>query len=156
MSGSGFGSQGFGSSPYGIGVPSVGNPPGGAVLRDPLTGTSSGSRRIDPVTRDYVLDDNGRTLGMSDVQQLVLMALQTVRNSSAMNGLGQSLGDIVVIGDNIERQIASIFENALAHLVARGLVQIISTTVTRLHPGAIKATVRWRDLTTSTEHTSEI
>lgn len=153
---SGYGSQPYGSSRYGIGTASQAPIPGGSVLRDPQTGASSGSRRIDPVTRDYVVDSSGRALGMNDVQQLVEIAIQTVKYSSAMNSLGQRLGDIDVIGDNIERQVRNVLEEAVAHLTSRNLVEIVSVVVTRLHPGAIRILFRWRDLTTGEEHPAEL
>ena len=153
---SGFGSQPYGSSRYGIGTPAIAPIPGGSLLRDPTTGASTGSRRIDPKTRDFVRDTNGRILGMNDVQQLVEMVVQTVRSSSAMRSLGQRLGDIDVIGDDIERQVRNVLVQALAHLTSRNIVEIVGVSVTRLHPGAIRTELRWRDLTSSQERTTEI
>ncbi len=149
---SGYGSQPYGSSPFGIGEAPHAVVPGGAVLRVPSTGASSGSRAVDPKTRDYILDANGRALGMNDVQQLVELAVQTTKNSSAMNSLGQRLGDITVIGDNIERQVRTLLEEALVHLTSTNIIAIVSVTVSRLHPGAIRGELRWRDLTTQHDH----
>jgi len=155
----GFGSQPYGSSPYGIGTPTTATSPGGAVLRHPEAATQTGSRRIDPVTRDYVTDENGRTLGMGDVQQLVAIAFATVKNSSAVQGLGQDLSSIESITDNVDRRVAEVIESALAHLTQRKLVELIGVTTTRLHSGALRINVRWRDLTSgpfSVEQKSEI
>lgn len=152
----GFGAQPFGGSPYGVGEPDTGEAPGGSVLRDPATGESTGSRRIDPVTRDYVLDENGRALGMSDVQQLVFIAVATLKGSSAMKALGQSISEIKVIDAGIERQIAAMLTTALAHLTGPKLIEIVSITVKKLHPGAVHTRLCWRDISAQTDHTLEI
>ncbi len=153
---SGFGNQPYGSSPYGIGTPITATAPGGAVLRETSTGSSLGSRLINAETRDYVVDENGRIVGMSDVQQLMQIALGTVKGSSAMLGLGHALATLDVITDNVERRVATIVDDAVLHLTSRKLVEILSVVTTRMHAGALHIVVRWRDLTTGLEQKSEI
>jgi hypothetical protein len=153
---SGFGSQPLGSTPYGLGTPASAPIPGGAVLRNPATNASTGSRRIDPKTGDYVLDDSGRILGMSDTQQLVFMAVLTVRGSSAMATLGHRLDDIETMGSSFEREVEATYQEALADLVARRLIEIVAIDVRRLHPGAAYIKVRWRDVESAEEHDLEI
>lgn len=146
----------LGLSPYGIGYPEGATVFTGAILTDPASNTSTGSRRIDPKTRDYVLDGSARASGMGDTQQLVLMAVSTARGSSAMLALGHRLDDIDTIGDDISRRVRSILEDALADLVARKLITIVAVVAQVLRPGAVYINLRWRDTTTQTEHKLEI
>lgn len=152
---SGFGSQAGGSTPYGIGTPATAPAPGGAVLHNPAANASTGSRRIDPKTRDYVIA-NGRILGMNDTQQLVLMAVLTVRGSSAMPALGHRLGDIETMGDDFDRAVRAAYEEALADLVARRLIEVVGIEIRRLHPGSAHIRIRWRDIESFEEHKLEI
>jgi hypothetical protein len=152
---SGFGSQPFGSSSFGIGTPALAPFPGGALLRDSATGVSTGSRRI--AGKDYVIDANGRIEGMNDLQQLVLIAVTTVLNSSAMPGLGQSLASISVIGNNFERRVADVLKKSLEHLTSRNLIAIVSIRVRRLKtPGAASIRLQWRDVATQKVYPLEI
>ena len=95
---SGFGSQPYGRSPYGIGTPALATPTGGSVLRDETTGISQGSRRLNPSTRDYDIDEYGRALGANNVRAMVELALSTDLGSSAMVELGHLLRTIDRIG----------------------------------------------------------
>jgi hypothetical protein len=148
---SGFGSQPFGSSPYGIGTPAVAPELGGSILRDEANGLSTGSRKIDPRTRDYVLDANGRILGMSDTKQLVLLAVSTDKGSSAMRELGQVLRSIDRITTNFSRRVDSTLRAAVQHLVNRRLIEVVGSEVQVLRSGVAFARFRWRDLTTGRE-----
>ena len=151
---SGFGSQPFGSSPYGIGTPSTAPEQGGKILRDLFTGETQGSRRIDPLTKDYVLDDFGRIVGMVDVQQLVLLAVSTDKGSSAVRQLGQDLKKIDRIGTNTVRRIDVTLRAAVQHLVDRDLIEVVDTKVTVVRPGVVLANLRWRDLNTGLVETT--
>lgn len=148
----GFASQNFGRSPYGIGQPADTDPNGGGPLRDQFTGQATGSRRIDPRSKDYLLNEWGRIRGMSDTQQLVLLAISTDRGSSAVRELGHELKKIDRITDNFERRVDSTLRTALEHLVQRGDIQVVSVTVERHSvPGRAFARVVWRDLVSQTE-----
>lgn len=143
---SGLGSQGFGSTPYGLGTPAVAPSQGGAIFRDASTGLSTGSRMIDPVTKDYVFDSNGRILGMPDVHQLVLLAVSTRKGSSAMRELGQELERIPRITANTARRVDSTLRASVQHLVDQGLITVTGTTV-ETGDARIRAVLLWRDLT---------
>ena len=147
----GFGSAPFGAFPYGIGTPSVAPELGGSVLRDETTGEITGSRKIDPVTKDYVLDDNGRILGMADTKQLVLLAVATDKGTSAMRSLGQDLRSIDRITSNFTRRVDVTLRAAVQHIVDRELIEVIGTEVQVLRPGVAFARLRWRDLSTGLE-----
>lgn len=144
----GFGSQPFGTSPYGIGVPATAAAPGGKVLRDPNTGQATGSRRIDPVTKDYVLDEHGRILGMSNTRQLVLMAVTTAKGSAAMRQLGHEIFRIGRVSPNFERRVDFELRRAVQHLVDRDLIEVVEVQVRLLKAGVALARLRWRDLST--------
>ncbi len=153
----GFGSSGFGSSPYGLGTPSDTDPNGGAILRNAFTAKSQGSRRINPYTRDYVLDAFGRIEGMDTVQQLVLLAVSTELGSSSMTELGHDLKSIDRITTNFERRVDSVLREALAQVIADRLVEVQGIKVTRLQPqGRAFIQLVWRDLTSGEEHLEEI
>jgi hypothetical protein len=149
---SGFGSQPNGSSPYGIGTPAVSSGTGGKLLRDTSTGRRMGSRRIDPFTKDYVLDENGRILGMNNTQQLVLMAVSTDKGSSAMRSLGQELRRIERITSNFARRVDTTLRACVQHIVDLGLIEVLGTRVEIVRPGVSKARLLWRDLESGVEN----
>lgn len=153
----GFSNQAYGQSPYGIGQPADDDPNGGGPLRDQFTGQTTGSRRIDPRSRDYVLSEFGRIRGMSDTQQLVLLAVSTERGSSAVRELGHQLRTIKLITANFERQVDSILRAALEHLVSRSMIEIKSILVERQPtPGRAYARVVWRDTATGRDDQTEV
>jgi hypothetical protein len=147
-----------GSSFAGWGVPATANAPGGVVFRDPYTGVSLTGRRIDPVTKQFVIDANGRALGMTTAQQGMYLALRTVRNSSAARGLGQTFSNIRDIGPDYTRRVTDAVNIACADLVSKKIVQIISVTVLtpQLGPNSEFLTVAWLDLTTKQERTTSV
>jgi hypothetical protein len=152
----GFGSQPFGSTPYGLGSPATAPARGGALLRDATTGQSRGSRKINPSTRDYELDEYGRLLGMSDVHQLVLLAVSTTKGSAAMRTLGHELRKIERISANFIRRVESALTTAVQHLVDAGLVEVVDVEVELVRPSVARARLRWRDLTTGLDEETEV
>lgn len=149
---SGFGSQPFGASPYGIGTPATAPAQGGKILRDTSNGFSTGSRKIDPLTKDYVLDDYGRLVGMGDLHQLVFLAVSTTKGSSAMRSLGQDLRRIERISSNFQRRVDTTLRAALQSLVNARRIEVISTSVEIIRPGVVRTRLRWRDLETGREN----
>lgn len=150
---SGFGTAPFGTAPYGLGTPATAPIPGGTILDDG-TGVQTGSRYIDGTTGAYAFDEFGRVKGMSDARQMVLLALSTVKGSSAMRLLGHNLRDILDITPDFERQVTGTITAAMAHVVSLGFAEIVSIEVKRLHDwttdhnerGAL-IRMKWRDLT---------
>lgn len=155
---SGFGSQHLGSSPFGIGDPVVPDAMPGRVYRDKQTGEAFGARLIDPVTKDYVYDENGRALGMSGVLQQVQLAVSTESGSSAMRELGHELGSIDVITPSLEHRVDTTLRAAVAHLVAQQVIEVLGVTMFMagteggLRPGQAHARFRFKDLTTGQVH----
>lgn len=144
----GFGSQPFGGSPYGLGTPAVASPLGGSVLRDEASGATHGSRSINPVTGDYDVDEHGRVLGMSNVKQLVLLAVGMDKGSSAARSFGQALKHIDRITPNFARRVDYELRTAVNHLTSQGLIEVIDTSAEVVRPGVAYVRLRWRDLTT--------
>jgi hypothetical protein len=154
----GFGVQPAGTSPAGWGTPDLADVPCGAVLRDPATGASTGSRKVDPLTRDYAMDGCGRILGEDDTRHLVQMALRTLKASSAMRSLGLDTTGLQRITGDFERRLTGAVSNAVAHIVVAGRIEVLGISEYRagarggLQEGRVYARFRWRDLTTKQEH----
>jgi hypothetical protein len=138
-----------GSSSAGYGVPGTASVPINAPLPDAETGLPQTGRFIDPITKDYRFAADGRLYGMNTVPQLVQLALMTTRGASALPALGQSFTLIQEKGSNFKQLLGAKVSEALADLVNRKLVQIVSLTVTEpaSNPDAGIGVVTWRDLT---------
>jgi len=155
----GAGTQKAGTTSAGFGVSASATAQGGAFLRDTKTGKSLGARKIDPLTRDYVLDDNGRILGLDYVKHAVQMSIHTERGSSAVQSMGQRLRTIDRITPNFEKRVLAILTEALQPLIELGYVEVlgfdrfeVGNSTNGLMPGAVYGRLRWRDLTTNEEH----
>jgi hypothetical protein len=151
----GLGLQPAGTSPAGFGMPQA------TVLIDE-NGFGQGSRRIDPVTRDYVIAADGRAVGMQNVQHLVHMAIHTDRTSSAVRDLGNELATIKTITANFEHRILSVLTRAVQHLIDAKLIEVLGFTTFIVGPdggqprGRAVGRFRFRDLTTDQEHGDDI
>lgn len=153
----GFGSSGFGSSPYGIGTPADVDPNGGKALQNAQTSKQQGSRRINPATGDYVMNSFGRIEGMSDVQQMVLLAVSTELGSSSVVALGHELKSIDRITTNFAKRVETVLRNALAALVNDKQIEIQAIRVERMpQSGRAYVQLLWRDLTSDVEHVEDI
>lgn len=143
----GLGTAPAGSSYAGFGLPATTTPPTSIPFQK-ADGTQGTSRAIDAATRDYVLDlTTGRVLGMDAVQQLVLLALTTVKGSSAVASLGQEISTIRTITDSTTALITLRVSEALASLIAQRKVSLDSVSVERTQDSRIEIEVRWTDLT---------
>lgn len=154
----GAGLQGGGTTSAGLGTSASATAQGGAFLRDTKTGISHGARMIDPNTRDYVLDDNGRILGLDYVKHAVQMSIHTDRGSSAVQSMGQRLRTLDRITPNFERRVLAILTEALQPLITLGYIEVLGfdqftagSAANGLMPGAVFGRLRWRDLTTGEE-----
>ena len=155
----GVGLAGCGLSPAGFGTPATATVPEGAFLRDTKNGRSLGARKIDPVTKDYVLDDNGRILGVNYVRHVVQMSVHTERGSAVVQAMGHRLRTIDRITPNIEAQILATLTEAVSPLVTQGLIEVVGFShfvagndLNGLNRGAVYGRFQWRDLTTGLEH----
>lgn len=155
----GAGTQKAGTSSAGFGVSESATAPGGAFLRDTRTGKSFGARQIDPRTRDYVIDEHGRALGMNAVQHAVQMSIHTERGSAAVQSMGQRLRTLDRITPNFERRMLTVLTEAVQPLVDQGLIEVLGfshfvagNNANGLQRGAVFGRFRWRDLTTRQEY----
>lgn len=154
----GFGIQPAGTSSAGFGSIEPINPNSGRALNDPKKVGSYGSRRIDPFTRDYVLNNDGRVDGMPNVAQLVQLAITTEFNTSAVRGMGNNLKKIDRVTANFEQVVLTTLTSALKRLVDLRLVEVLGFSSFKsgkkdgLQPGQTYGRLQWRDLTTSAVH----
>lgn len=155
---SGAGTQPAGTTAAGYGEPATAAVIEGAFLRDTKTGRSLGARKIDPHTKDYVLDTNGRILGVGYVKHVVQMSLHTEEGSSVVQEMGHRLRSIERITPNIERQILAILTKAVQPLITQGLIEVVGFShfiagddKNGLRRGSVHGRFLWRDLTTGEE-----
>ncbi len=146
----------FGTVPFGYGTPAIANPNVGLVFRK--TDSSLGNNRfIDPSTRDYVIDtETGRIVGQDAMQQMVYLALVTVKESSAVFDLGQNFTSIKVITENIEAQITNEVKRALNHLTVKKQITINNIFVERDDRNVIRIHVVWTDTSKNVQITTTI
>jgi hypothetical protein len=120
-------------------------------LPDSLVVGSQGSRRIDPLTKDYVFTD-GQLAGMNNVQQLVYLAIANA---------APEFQKLDKLDASFEKGVRAALTAALAPLVAQRVVEITGVQVRMnaaggLKPGQAVTTLLWRDLTTNEEQSETI
>jgi hypothetical protein len=152
----GFGLCPFGTSPLGFGVPATEDARAGSVLRDEDTGLQTSARSIDPQTRRYTYDANGRALGMSGVRQRVLLAMITDVGTSAVGSLGHGLKAIRVIGSDLQPRVRDVVATALAHMTDTGEITLVDVEARRLREGVVSVVVRWRDNSTGEDFAEQL
>jgi hypothetical protein len=147
-----------GSSICGYGLYDAANIPNPQALPDYVTNLQQTGRFLNADTGDYAATPDGRLQGMSTAQQVVTLALTTVLNSSAVSGLGQTFTSIKEKGDSFQKQMSACIVSALSGAVKANLIQILKVTVLQppSNPDAGIAHVRWIDITTGVEQTSQI
>lgn len=131
-----------GFSPAGYGVIDAPPVPIVVPLPDYRTGLSDTGRYLSQTTSDYGFTADGRVQGMPTVNQLVLLA---IRNNIDFSSLP-------VKGPNFSATLTNIVQSALADLITRKLVLLVSVVVAPTGPGtnpdAGMAVASWVDLTT--------
>ena len=146
---------GAGASPAGVGPAGFGTVPTAAAQTDALledaNGATHSSRAIgtDPDHRGQYVFSGGNVLGMSDAEQLVLLAFTTELGSAADASLGNRLGQVRTLGDNAAQEIEAAVRDTVAGIVKRGLVRVESVQVDVSRTDARAAIlVQFTDLTT--------
>lgn len=137
----GFGTAPMGVAPYGTGTPISGSDNAGKPLSD-STGKQFGGRYIDPSTRDFVFDSNGRLTGMPNVTQLVLLAIGGIKF------------DILNIGSDTAQIMSDKLTTALNPIVTKNLLKIQKIDV-MIQGSKIKTTLAWKDLTTGNDRVTK-
>lgn len=139
---------GLGVCPCGVSVLGVGQldsaeATAATVLIQTSDGTPQAARQI--AQGQYVYDDEGRIAGMDPVQQLVLLAISTKLNSSAVEGMG--MADIPDrIRPGMEKELQSIVDEAVRDLYNQGLIKSLGISVERAGQSAVRVSFLWRDL----------
>lgn len=147
----GAGGSSAGSTDAGYGSIDTAAIPSRDLLNNPFAPGKLDSRRIDPVSKDYVMGPNGTLLGMTRAQQAVELAFTTILGSSCVSTLGNDLKSIQVISDNFETEIKAKIEQALNNAVNQGLISILGIVVQRFGKNGAYIITRWRDLSTGQE-----
>lgn len=103
-----------------------------------------------------MLDSNGRILGMSALHQKVLLAVSTERGSAAMRSLGQTLKSIERISSNFSARVENDLRTAVQHLTDPRLIEVVGVEVSVVKPGGALIRLRWRDLSTGEELSTQL
>ena len=157
---SGLGSASFGASPYGVGTPAVTYTTGGKAL--PITGYASATKRaplgrwINPVSKTFEVDDYGQIIGMDAVQQQVYLALRTAKGSAIPEQLGNELLTIEDVNDEFPARFEAAIRSALSRLIALRLVDPLSIDISQFAQDGQFVRIRWRNLATLSEYTTEL
>lgn len=154
----GAGAAPAGTSAAGYGVPDAAFAPVNAILPAVRTGLPQTGRAIDPASKSYVMQVDGRLQGMATVPQLVGLAVTTIRGSSCLPTLGQTFSQIQEKGTNFVQQVTAAIQTALAGLIANkqvslGVVSIVQSPTT---PDTAIVQFTWTDLTTGLQSTTNI
>jgi phage gp46-like protein len=133
--------------PYGIQQINTGPIVNSPIIPNDLTDVNNhvqSARVINPVTQDYELNSNGTFTGCPAIQTEVYLALFTTLNSSCVNGLGVGFNRIKVITPNINKQVFSAVQQALASLISQGLLVLLGCVTTVVGDGQISVQVNWQ------------
>lgn len=146
----------IGIVPNGFGSPAIADPLDKNILED-SQGLLHDARLIDVTTRDYVIDSNGVTSGMSAVAQQVYLALVTTLGSSAIATLGSDVLSTRTMGDDFQRKVQRQVASALSALISSQTISLISVSVVPYENQAgASITVVWMDNTSNQLQTTAI
>jgi hypothetical protein len=142
---SGAGLSGFGTSFAGYGEVSTNIPSNKTVLIDKFTGKSGNTRFIDPLTKDYQFNEQGYAVGGNGIQQLVYLAILTVKNSSVIKDFGQGFTSVKTLGSNYKTLITNEVNNALSDLVKKKLIELVSVDISTAGTTS-RIIIQWKNL----------
>jgi hypothetical protein len=111
---------------------------------------------INPVTKDFELNDNGLFKGMSSIVQMVQLALTTNLGSSVDSGLGININKIKVINASLKTDISGYVNSALTRLISANLISLQKVDVKRESTNKIFISISWLDLTENTAFTTQL
>lgn len=117
-------------------------------------GNQQNCRLIDPVTQDYRMID-GKIVGGQGIQQLVYLALITVKGSCVISSLGNTYMNVKVIGSNFQQQITNEVNASLETLIKQNKIKLNNVIVEK-QDTMVLITVQWTDLTTNLEYSNNI
>jgi hypothetical protein len=128
----GIGSASFGGSIYGFGTPATETITPGRPMENQNQNMSLDARLIDTNTRDFVINLDGNTAGMTSVSQQVFLAMATTLGSSAVASVGNQIKEMQTLNPAYQSQIIGYTQSALSGLVSAGFISIVNITVTPL------------------------
>lgn len=148
----GAGLQPAGNTQSGTGMHVPATLPGGALLSSDDGSEILGSRKIDPRSGDYVMNSDGRLVGMPNVRQLVQLAVM---------GSAPKLEELDRLNDGFEIAASAILTAACQPIVAMGLIEVIGVRRVLMGPpdglrnGQAIVRFCWRDISTGKERFTE-
>jgi hypothetical protein len=145
--------MGIGSFPAGYGPAGI-DPHVPGVARVPAVPRTA--FLIDGATRDYMLDADGRYIPTHPVDAAVFDALRIVLGSVlSAPDVGDATNLLTHINrSRIQAQVEDRVTTALASLVARKVVQVLSIEIDLRVPTRLLRAVRYRNLVTGQTHTA--
>jgi hypothetical protein len=146
----GLGSSPLGLAPYGYGTPAVAPVPGGAIYQDEM-GVVRGGRKLSrerTTLGQYVYNDLGRAEGMPDVQQMVTLAVLTIRGSAIAKRLGSRFFEARHVTPNLQQEQEANVTEAFQDLVAKELLRIDEVVVEPRNGMPTITRIRLTDLST--------
>jgi hypothetical protein len=105
---------------------------------------------------DYVVDASGQKVGADSVPMMVLLALKTAKGTSIDGTLGLDVSAMRQFSGNSAQAADTAVRNALASLVKRKLITVLSVTFERAGTNAAKLFVSWMDLTNGEKNLTDL
>lgn len=127
----GFGFAAVGSSLAGYGSITSAEVKDSKMLVDSQTNTQSNARKIDVLTRDYVLSTNGKVAGMDKISQQVYLAIATNLNSSCLKNFGLAFNQLQTLDEYTAQTVVDMVNVALNPLISQKTIEIQSIKVGR-------------------------
>ena len=115
-------------------------------------------RLIDTATGDYKFSSDGLIVGGNGIEQMVYLALVTVKGTSAVRSLGQNFSNIRTLRDNVQSEIQEEVRLALDNLVEQKKISIENVFVDKFpdNPSRIRILIQWKDLTANLDQASQV
>ena len=144
----GFGSSPIGSSTIGYGVPTTINSSAAKVYIK-ADGTQGNCAKINPLTGDYMIDENGNSIGDDSINQMVYLAYNTLFNSSTVNGFGFDVNiHDLVINEQTKSKVKLAAMKAVTHLTSKNIITIISVIVKKITATGLEVKIEWMNNST--------
>jgi len=118
-------------------------------------GAQQSAAAIDPVTGDYLVDQDGNKLGMGAAEQAVLLAVKTTLGSSAVLSMGVAETP-ATRDERTGERLREAFRLALAGIEARGLAGFLDAAYAPRGASGANVVVTWRELSTGIVRQTEV
>lgn len=158
----GFGMSPFGTAPFGFGSVVQANPNVGRVFGKANNSVGSG-KFINPETRDYQMDPNtGRLIGQDSAQQLVYLALITVKGTSIVTGMGQEFSTIKTVSDDFLVKATNLVKASLKLLIDTRVIVLNEVKIDLVNNKATdpnraaRIRIFWTDIAQNAQFTNTI